>query len=76
MMPLRWRLIRTVLRLRSWLKIGARQLTVILRIRRWTIVLRTRLAWFLPALLPVLLPRSLHIRARYVALLIVSILTK
>jgi hypothetical protein len=74
MMPLRWRLIRPVLRLRSRLKIGARQLTVVLRIRRWTVELRARLTWLFPARLPIFLPRLLNIRARHIALLITTIL--
>ena len=74
MMPLRWRLIRPVLRPRSRLKIGARQLTVVLRIRRWTVELRARLARLFPARLPIFLPRSLNIRARHIALLITTIL--
>jgi hypothetical protein len=74
MMSLRRWLVRAILRPRSRLEIRARLLAIVRRIRRRTIVLRTRLAWLFPARLPILLPGLLHIRTRHVALLIVSVL--
>ncbi|HET8824848.1 MAG TPA: hypothetical protein VFM77_06945 [Terriglobales bacterium] len=74
MMPLSWRLIGPILRLRRRLEVWARQLTVVLWIRRWTVVLRARLAAFFPARLPIFLPGLLNIGTRHAALLIVAIL--
>lgn len=74
MMPLSGWLIRPILRLRRWLEIWSPQLTVVLRIRRWTISLRMRLTAFFAARLSIPLPRLLHVGARHIVLLIVPIL--
>lgn len=61
-------------RLRRRLEIWPRQFAVVLRIRRRTVELWTRLAWFFPTRRAIFLPGLLHIGTGHIARLIVAVL--